>query len=163
MAVVFLVLALSATTAYAVFPEVRESVRSWFASHAGDGYIEIVSDYNKYIPDGWDGVWLLRDTPWNMDIQEQMGTSETLYLFYVDGEGRETVLFQSPDARNIMLDEGDTHMTGTVRGEPALLIVKDGETTVYWASGEWSFILSTPYDAETALALADGVTYFERA
>lgn len=161
-AVVFLVLALSATTAYAVFPEVRKSVQSWFVSHAGDGYIAIISDYSKYIPDGWDGVWLLQDTPWNMDIREQMGTSETLYLFYVDSEGRETVLFQSPDTRNILLDEGDAHMTAAVQGEPALLTVRDGETTVYWASGEWSFILTTPYDTETALALANKVAYFER-
>ena len=137
-------------------------MQSWFVSHAGDGYIAIISDYSKYIPDGWDGVWLLQDTPWNMDIREQMGTSETLYLFYVDGEGRETVLFQSPDARNILLDEGDAHMTAAVQGEPALLTVRDGETTVYWASGEWSFILTTPYDTETALALANKVAYFER-
>ena len=53
-------------------------------------------------------------------------------------------------------------MTAAVQGEPALLTVRDGEATVYWASGGWSFILTTPYDAETALALANKVAYFKR-
>ena len=96
-----------------------------------------------------------------MDIRESTNTSEVLYLFYVDNDNKETILFQSTKARNFVLNGGVEQQTAFIQDNPAVITYENGQYSVYWPVDEWQFILVSPYDYETSLRLAGDLEYIK--
>lgn len=139
---------------------VRAKVSAWISSISG--HINISADYKKYVPEGWVGAWFLHDTPVEMSIREYMSTSESLYLFYIDSDGKETTLFQTLSDQQFAID-GDASSAQTVyiHNSPGLIISSDNQYCVYWSSDDWHFVLFSPYDYETSLQLAKKLNYIK--
>ena len=139
---------------------VRFKIVGWIASLSG-GNVNISSNYQKYIPTDWDGAWFLQSSSIQMDIRESTNTSEVLYLFYVDNDNKETILFQSPKDRNFVLNGGVEQQTAFIQDNPAVITYENGQYSVYWTVDEWQFILVSPYDYETSLRLAGDLEYIK--
>ena len=168
-AVVFLVLALSATTAYAVFPEVREAARRMII-RATERYTVITlprDDVTFIDPELYTmeecsaPTWL----PDGYELESHETGSFGVFVVYHNKDGLELSYSQIPDSAHpgVQVDTENARVVKTIKigNADALFCTKDYSsqtvTQIVWSSGKMMHHITTNDEPEIAIRFAESI------
>ena len=95
-----------------------------------------------YIPSGF-----------QLDYVEDLG--HTKIVTYTNNKNEEILFNQSPNGTNFQLDSEDAEVKNVdIMGNEAIIINKEGRTTVFWNNDEYSFYLLSTIDEKELISMA---------